>query len=65
MQVFLANLKKLFQVEGASMLSGEAFSTSNVSVEFDDPRDGGVAVFAKPKRASSAFFFRLKRHQPN
>ena len=59
----LGNLTKLFQVEGADTLSDEAFSTSNVSVEFDDPKDGGVAVLAKPKSASSAFFFRLKKNR--
>lgn len=55
------NLKKLFQVEGAATLSDGAFSTDNVSVEFDDPKGGDVAVLAKPKSASSAFFFRLKK----
>jgi hypothetical protein len=59
----LANLKKLFQVEGASTLSDEAFSTGNVSVEFDEPRNGGVAVQATPKTASSSFFFRLKKNR--
>ena len=57
------NLKKLFQVEGSATLSDEAFSTSNVSVEFDDPKGGDVAVLAKPKSASTAFFFRLKKNR--
>ena len=59
----LANLTKLFQVEGASTLSDEAFSTGNVSVEFDEPRNGGIAVQATPKTASSSFFFRLKKNR--
>ena len=57
------NLKKLFQVEGADTLSDEAFSTSNVSVVFDEPRNGGIAVQATPKSASNAFFFRLKKNR--
>ena len=57
------NLKKLFQVEGAETLSDGAFSTSNVSVEFDDPKNGDVAVLATPKNASNAFFFRLKKNR--
>ena len=43
--------------------SGLIMTTGNVSVEFDDPKDGGVAVLAKPKSASSAFFFRLKKNR--
>ena len=55
------NLKKVFGVEGSSSLSGDAFSSKNVDLEFGTPVDGKVKCTVMPKdKAATAFFIKMK-----
>lgn len=51
------NLKKVFGIEGATSLSGDAFSSTNVELEFGTPVGGKVKCTAVPKDTSATSFF--------
>ena len=51
------NLAKVFGVEGATSLTGDTFSSNNVTVTFDTPANGKVRLKATPKNTSAQSFF--------
>ena len=59
-----ANLKKVFDVEGAGSLDESEFKAGNVDIEFGKPEGGKVKVKATPKNpAARQFFMRVKMKQ--
>ena len=55
------NLKKVLDVEGATTLSLDAFSSDNIEITFDTPVDGKARLTVSPPAdASSSFFLRVK-----
>ena len=55
------NLKKVLDVEGATTLSPEGFSSDNIEITFEAPVDG-KARFAvtPPADVGNSFFMRIK-----
>ena len=59
-----ANLKKVFDVEGAGSLDESEFKEENVDIEFGKPEGGEVKIKATPKDpAAKQFFMRVKMKQ--
>ena len=59
-----ANLKKVFDVEGAGLLDEREFKEENVDIEFGKPEGGKVKIKATPKNlAARQFFMRVKMKQ--
>ena len=59
-----ANLKKVFDVEGAGSLDEGEFKAENVDIEFGKPEDGEVKIKATPKDPTAKqFFMRVKMKQ--
>ena len=55
------NLKKVLDVEGATTLSPDAFSSDNIEITFDTPVDGKARFIATPPaNAGNTFFMRVK-----
>ena len=55
------NLKKVLDVEGATTLSPDAFSSDNIEITFDTPVDGKARFIAtSPANAGNTFFMRVK-----
>jgi hypothetical protein len=55
------NLKKVLDVEGATTLSPDAFSSDNIEISFDMPVDGKARFIATPPvNAGNTFFMRVK-----
>jgi hypothetical protein len=55
------NLKKVLDVEGATTLSPDAFSSDNIEITFDTPVDGKARfTVSPPADAGSSFFLRVK-----
>ena len=60
----MANLEKVFGVEGAGLLDEGEFKEENVDVAFGKPEGGKVKVKAMPKDpAAKHFFLRVKMKQ--
>lgn len=59
--ILKANLKKVFEVEGANSLSPGAFSSDNIDIIFDTPVDGKAKfTVSPPSDAGDSFFMRVK-----
>ena len=59
-----ANLKKVFDVEGAGLLDESEFKEENVDIEFGKSEGGKVKVKVTPKDpAAKQFFMRVKMKQ--
>lgn len=56
-QATASNLSKVFQVEGATNLTSEQFSSEVLSYEFLTPEGGKVKLSISPKDISSSSFF--------
>lgn len=55
------NLKKVLDVEGATTLSPDAFSSDNIEITFDTPIDGKARfTVSLPADAGNTFFMRVK-----
>ena len=60
----MANLEKVFGVEGAGALDEGEFKEVNVDIEFGEPEGGKVKVKATPKDSTAKqFFMRVKINQ--
>ena len=60
----VANLAKVFGVEGAGSLDESEFKEVNVDIEFGEPEGGKVKVKATPKDSTAKqFFMRVKMKQ--
>ena len=56
-----ANLKKVFDVEGAGLLDESEFKEENVDIEFGKPEGGKVNIKVTPKDLTAKqFFFRSR-----
>lgn len=59
-----ANLKKVFDVEGAGLLDESEFKDENVDIEFGKPEGGKVKIKATPKDPTAKqFFMRVRMKQ--
>ena len=59
-----ANLKKVFDVEGAGLLDESEFKEENVDIEFGKSEGSKVKVKVTPKDpAAKQFFMRVKMKQ--
>ena len=56
----VANLLRVFAVEGTASLTDEDFSVEKVSVSFGEPDNGTISLVVTPREASSAFFVRTR-----
>ena len=59
------NLKTIFGLEGTPSLGSAAFDPKNVTIEFDEPKDGKLKFMAKPNTGDSqalpaSFFMKMK-----
>lgn len=54
------NLKKVFQLEGASSLEADAFAEDNVDVAIEPSDDGRLKLTAVPKVGGNSFFMRVR-----
>ena len=54
------NLKLVFGLEGAGLLSPSVFSAENVDVEFAAPVDGKLNFTAKPAKPADTFFMKMR-----
>ena len=60
----MANLKKVFGVEGAGSLNESEFKAENVDIKFGEPKGGKVKIKATPKDPTAKqFFMRVKMKQ--
>jgi len=60
-EMLKANLKKVFEVEGASTLEEGMFTTDNIEITFDAPANGRARFAATPPvNAGKVFFMRVK-----
>lgn len=59
-EMLKANLKKVFEVEGASTLEEGTFSSDNIEIIFDAPANGKARfTVTPPANAGNAFFMRV------
>ena len=57
----IANLKKVFEIEGAKKLSPDTFTPDGIEVVFDVPANGNArVVVAPPADADDVYFMRVK-----
>ena len=56
------NLATVFDVQGASSLTDDSFSSENVDVALGVSSDGKLLVRATPKAANGTFFIRVRIH---
>ncbi|MBE6382072.1 MAG: hypothetical protein E7049_03540 [Lentisphaerae bacterium] len=56
------NLATVFDVQGASSLADDSFSSENVDVALGVSSDGKLLVRATPKAANGTFFIRVRMH---
>ncbi|MBR3956402.1 MAG: InlB B-repeat-containing protein, partial [Kiritimatiellae bacterium] len=56
------NLATVFDVQGASSLTDDSFSSENVDVALGVSSDGKLLVRATPKAANGTFFIRVRMH---
>ena len=56
------NLATVFEVQGASSLAGDSFSSENVDVALGVSADGRLLVRATPKAVHDSFFIRVRMY---